>query len=75
MKYIKHVKYNGRDCVSLTHGKEYEVLAIENGWFRIMDDTDEDYLFPPDDFDVPSRAYALNMGDFLQIKGKNDKLD
>ena len=45
------VKYTGNSCVSLTHGKEYEVLTIENGWFRIIDDTDEDYLFPPDTFE------------------------
>ena len=45
------VKYTGNSCVSLTHGKAYEVLAIENGWFRIIDDTDEDYLFPPDEFE------------------------
>ena len=48
---MEKVKYTGRDCVSLTHGKEYEVLAIENTWFRIIDDTDEDYLFPPDQFE------------------------
>ena len=46
------VKYIETSCVSLTQGKEYEVLAIENGWYRIIDDTDEDYLFPPEIFDV-----------------------
>ena len=43
------VKYTGNSCVSLTNGKEYEVLAIEDGWYRIIDDTGEDYLFSPDE--------------------------
>jgi len=36
-----------------TKGKMYEVLSItENGWYRIVDDTDESYLYPPDIFTV-----------------------
>ncbi len=37
--------------VSLTVGKSYEVLSVERGWYRILDDTGEDYLFPPDLFE------------------------
>lgn len=44
------VKYIGESCVSLTNGKIYEVITIEDGWYRIVDDTDEDYLFDPDKF-------------------------
>ena len=51
--HMMKVKYTGNSCVSLTRGKEYEVLAIENGWFRIIDDTGEDYLFPPEEFENP----------------------
>lgn len=46
------VKYKGETDVSLTNGKEYEVIDIENGWYRIVDDTDEDYLYSPENFDV-----------------------
>lgn len=46
------IKFNGESGVSLTNGKEYEVLSVENGWYRIVDDTDDDYLFPPEEFDV-----------------------
>ena len=49
------VRYNGNTDVSLTKGKEYEVIEVENGWYRIVDDTDEDYLFAPDDFTVIER--------------------
>lgn len=46
------VKYMGKTDVSLTEGKEYEVIAVENGWYRIIDDTADDYLFAPDKFEV-----------------------
>lgn len=44
---IDKVRYIG-DTVSLelTHGKIYSVLSIERGWYRIVDDTGEDYLYP-----------------------------
>ena len=34
------VKYIRKSDVSLTNGKIYEVLAIERGLYRIVDDTD-----------------------------------
>ena len=46
------VKYIGKTDVSLTNGKEYEVVGVENGWYRIVDDTDDDYLFSPDEFEI-----------------------
>lgn len=33
-------------------GKIYEVLAVERGWYRIVDESEEDYLYPPDDFEI-----------------------
>lgn len=35
-----------------TKGKEYEVISIERGWYRIIDDSGEDYLYPPDCFEI-----------------------
>jgi len=46
------VKYKGENCVSLTREKEYEVISVGKGWFRIVDDTAEDYLFEPERFEV-----------------------
>ncbi|MBQ9377159.1 MAG: hypothetical protein IJU05_05100 [Schwartzia sp.] len=34
------------------HGKEYEVLSVEKGWYRIIDESGEDYLYPPSAFEV-----------------------
>lgn len=46
------VKYiNETDC-SLTNGKEYEVIGIEKTYYRIVDNSGEDYLFPPEEFEV-----------------------
>ncbi|MBE6465799.1 hypothetical protein [Denitrobacterium detoxificans] len=38
--------------LELTQGKEYEVLSIEKEWFRLVDDSGEDYLYPPDEFEI-----------------------
>lgn len=40
------VKYLGPDLPgSLVSGKVYEVLATENGFYRIIDESGEDYLY------------------------------
>lgn len=46
------VKYIGQSDVSLTEGKIYEVISVEEDWYRIIDDTDDDYLFSPDEFEI-----------------------
>lgn len=47
------VKYLGDYYkVSLNKNKIYNVLAIENGWYRIIDETGEDYLYPPEEFEI-----------------------
>lgn len=38
--------------VSFEPGKVYEVLSVEGGWYRIVDETGEDYLYPPKAFSV-----------------------
>lgn len=30
--------------------KVYEVLSVENGWYRLIDESEEDYLYPPENF-------------------------
>lgn len=46
------VKYiNESDC-SLTNGAIYEVINIEKGLYRIIDDSGEDYLFYPKEFEI-----------------------
>jgi len=35
---------------TLEHGRVYEVLSEEDGWYRIIDKSGEDYLYPKDEF-------------------------
>ena len=45
------IKYTGKTIfLSLTHNKIYNVVNIEKEWYRIIDDSGEDYLYPPDLF-------------------------
>ena len=47
------VKYTGNaDIVALEKGKVYDVMSIERGWYRIMTELDDDYLFPQDQFET-----------------------
>ena len=50
------VKYLGKvNTPALEKGKVYEVVSIEKGWFRVFTELDEDYLFPPEQFEVIER--------------------
>ena len=47
------VKYIGNvDTLALEKNKTYTVMSVEKGWYRIMTELDEDYLFPPNQFEV-----------------------
>ena len=47
------VRYMGETSfLELTHDKVYDVISIEKGWYRLVDDSDEDYLYSPEDFEV-----------------------
>lgn len=47
IKYIGHI-----DNVHLTKNKLYEVIRIEEGWFRILNDAGEVEKYPPFLFEV-----------------------
>ena len=50
---MMRVRYIGKTIsFALTENKVYDVLSVEKGWYRIVDDTGEDYLYPPDIFEV-----------------------
>lgn len=47
------VKYIGDTYkVSLIKGKIYSVEDTDKTWYRIIDETGEDYLYPPDEFET-----------------------
>lgn len=49
---IKRVKYIGPEMVTLEKGKIYDVIEIDHGLFRIMSELEDDYLFPPELFEI-----------------------
>lgn len=47
------VKYLGKtESSTLTNGEIYNVLSVESGWYRIVDKTNEDYLYQPELFEI-----------------------
>lgn len=48
IKYIAHVK----DFYGLKPGKCYEVISQYGSWYRIIDESGEDYLYPPELFEI-----------------------
>lgn len=48
------VKYVGvvSDPMELITGKVYKCIGIEKGWYRVIDETEEDYLYPPEEFEI-----------------------
>ncbi len=50
---IDKVRYIGETVpLELTYGKIYNVLSVERGWYRVVDDTGEDYLYPAGNFTI-----------------------
>lgn len=50
---IIKVKYIGEDDpLSLRNGKAYEARVLKKGWFGIVDETKEEYAYPPELFEV-----------------------
>ena len=47
------VRWKGEtEFLYFTHDKVYIVLSVEKGFYRIIDDSGEDYLYPPDNFEI-----------------------
>ena len=62
-------KYIGKgDPLSLIKDKIYDVISVERGWYRIVDETGEDYLYPPKFFVDPDDSGNVNMtvSDYVQ---------
>lgn len=46
------IKYVGEREVDIIPDKVYDVLSIERDWYRIVDESEEDYLYPPNLFEI-----------------------
>lgn len=46
------VKYIGKTCTDLTNGNIYECLGKEMDCYRVVDESEEDYLYPIVEFEI-----------------------
>lgn len=47
------IKYLGEtNFLIFTHNNIYDVISIEKDWYRIIDYSGEDYLYPPELFEI-----------------------
>ena len=47
------VKYIGEDDpLSLRNGKVYTARVLKKGWYGVVDETGEEYAYPPEHFEV-----------------------
>lgn len=47
------VRYIGQDDpLSLRHKKIYDARILKKGWYGIVDETKEEYAYPPELFEV-----------------------
>lgn len=50
---IVTVKYIGQDNpLALRTGKIYSARVLKKGWFGVVDETGEEYAYPPELFEV-----------------------
>ena len=47
--------------LSLINGKVYEILEVSRGWYRIVDESGEDYLYPPQFFVDEEKLQILKL--------------
>ena len=40
------------DPLCLINNKVYDVISVEKGFYRIIDETEDDYLYAPDGFEI-----------------------
>ena len=51
-EFVK-VKYIGEDDpLSLLNGKIYDARILKKGWYGIVDETGEEYAYPPELFEL-----------------------
>ncbi len=56
--------------IALKKNKIYDVISVEKGWLRILTELDEDYLFPPEEFEIIRNENVMKEKEY-QYKIKN----
>lgn len=59
------------DPIYLLHGKVYDVISIEKEWYRIIDEEGEDYLYPPDIFEIVDDSPIKRLKEIKMIENED----
>ena len=70
---MKVVYLGPTESHTLEHGRVYEVLSEEDGWYRIIDKSGEDYLYPKDEFKILEDSHKIWWVSVLQNRKFNYK--
>ena len=66
-----YVKFIGEsDPLMLLNGKIYRARVLKKGWYGIVDETKEEYAYPPEQFEIVSDQNAIEV--FKQAEGSKD---
>ena len=69
--YIK-VKYIGNDNpLALRHGKVYEARVLKLNWYGIVDETNEEYAYPPELFEIVENQVKASLAEIEKDSIKN----
>ncbi len=60
-----NVRYIGEDRDLLKKGNIYEVIAIENGWFRIRTESDREEVLPPEQLETLMRNWNFDADEIF----------
>jgi hypothetical protein len=75
MELYGKLRYIGRDFpISLTNGKVYDCVGVDNGMIRIVDDEEEDYLYPTSN-PKPADIHDYEGGKWEIVEIYNDELE
>jgi hypothetical protein len=55
---VKYILDNDKE-VDLIQGKIYDVISIERELYRIIDESGEDYMYPPDAFEIIEKGNVV----------------
>lgn len=72
------VKYLGKDDpLELCHGKIYDVIGmdVDTGWYRIVDETHDDYVFPPEDFELLDNVTPSEVLSYLMMESDQKRIE
>ena len=68
------VKYIGSDNpVALRSGKIYEARQLKKGWFGIVDESGEEYAYPPEYFEIIPDQYDPPLPKRIENPTEEDK--